>query len=95
LGIQRELLSAEVRLDKDFNLWGVQMTYFDCLIAGAWMFAIGWFLGATYVQNQKKKTEKTQSPSAIEKSVPSESVEQCNEREAWRAVEIGTAGAAD
>jgi len=33
------------------------MTYFDCFVLGAWMFAIGWFLGAVYGQNHTEKTE--------------------------------------
>jgi hypothetical protein len=33
------------------------MTYFDCFMAGAWMFALGWFLGAIYLQNRIEETE--------------------------------------
>jgi len=33
------------------------MPYFDCFMIGAWMFAMGWFLGAVYVQNHEEKTE--------------------------------------
>jgi len=32
------------------------MTYFDCFIVAAWMFAMGWFFGAIYVQNQNEKS---------------------------------------
>jgi hypothetical protein len=39
------------------------MTYFDCFVVGAWMFAIGWALGAIHVQNQ---TEKTGMPPVVE-----------------------------
>jgi len=45
------------------------MTYFHCFMVAAWMFAIGWFLGAIYVQGQ---TEQTESPqvSEVEESGP-------------------------
>jgi hypothetical protein len=33
------------------------MTYFDCFVVGSWMFVIGWFAGAIYMQNQDEKTE--------------------------------------
>jgi len=33
------------------------MTYFDCFVAGSWMFALGWFLGGIYLQNHNEKTE--------------------------------------
>ena len=51
------------------------MTYFDCFVVGAWMFAIGWFFGAVYVQNQNEKTEK---PPVAEQPEP------CPECQAWR-----------
>jgi hypothetical protein len=51
------------------------MTYFDCFMVAAWMFAIGWFLGAIYVQNQNEKTE---SPRVTEVTEPSPNYE------AWR-----------
>lgn len=60
------------------------MTYFDCCVAGAWMFAIGWFWGAIYVQNHGEKTE---SPSVSEKPEPSP------EYEAWRVPMAGSAAA--
>jgi hypothetical protein len=44
------------------------MTYFDCFVVGAWMFAFGWFFGATHVQN---RTEKTEIPPELEQPVPS------------------------
>jgi hypothetical protein len=34
------------------------MTYFDCFVVGSWMFALGWFLGAIYVQNHTEETER-------------------------------------
>jgi hypothetical protein len=34
------------------------MTYFDCFIVGSSMFAIGWFLGALYLQNHGEEREK-------------------------------------
>jgi len=33
------------------------MPYFDCFMTGSWMFALGWFLGAIYVQNHNEETE--------------------------------------
>jgi len=60
------------------------MTYFDCFVVGSWMFAIGWFLGAVYVQNH---TEKMESPRASEKLEPSA------ECEAWRVVSAASAAA--
>jgi hypothetical protein len=60
------------------------MTYFDCFVVGAWMFAIGWFLGAIYMQNQSEKTER---PSVSEKPEPSP------ESEAWRVPIAGSAAA--
>jgi len=60
------------------------MLYFDCFVVGSWMFAIGWFLGAVYVQNH---TEKTESPRA------SEELERCTECEAWRVLSTASAAA--
>jgi len=40
------------------------MTYFDCFMAGSWMFALGWFLASIYVQNHNEETE---SPRVSEK----------------------------
>jgi hypothetical protein len=33
------------------------MTYFDCFVAASWAFAVGWFLGAIYVQNHNQTAE--------------------------------------
>jgi hypothetical protein len=33
------------------------MLYFDCFVVGSWMFALGWFLGAIYVQNRNEETD--------------------------------------
>jgi len=60
------------------------MTYFYCFVIGSWMFAIGWFLGAVYMQNHDEKTE---SPRAIEKLEP------CTECEAWRVLSTASAAA--
>jgi len=51
------------------------MPYFDCFVIAAWAFALGWFLGAIYVQNCH---EKTGSPRVIEQP------ERCPECEAGR-----------
>ncbi len=61
------------------------MTYFDCFVVGSWMFAIGWFLGAIYVQ---ERYENAQHPRASE--IP----ERCSESEAWRPP-VGASAAAD
>jgi len=60
------------------------MTYFYCFVVGAWMFALGWFLGAVYVQNYSEQTE---SPRA------SEDFEKCTECEAWRVLSTASAAA--
>jgi len=64
------------------------MTYFDCFLVGSWMFAMGWFLGAVYVQNHN---EETASPRQSEKT------ERRPERQELRlpAVARGRAAAAD
>jgi hypothetical protein len=54
------------------------MLYFDCFMIGAWMFAMGWFLGAVYVQNHKENAERP---------------ERSPEREAWRRAVLASAGA--
>ena len=60
------------------------MPYFDCFVVGAWMFAIGWFLGAIYVQNNSEEAER---PRATEKP------ERCPECEAWRLPAVASASA--
>jgi len=60
------------------------MTNFDCFVVGAWMFAIGWFLGAIYMQNHDEKTE---SPH------PSEKLQRCTECEGWRVPTAASAAA--
>jgi hypothetical protein len=54
------------------------MLHFDCFMIGAWMFAMGWFLGAVYVQNHKDKTERP---------------ERSPEGEAWRGAVVASASA--
>ena len=61
------------------------MTYFDCFVVGSWMFAMGWFLGAIYVQNL---TEETESPRVVEQQP-----ERCTECEAWRLPAMASASA--
>lgn len=60
------------------------MVYFDCFVVGSWMFAIGWFLGAIYVQNQNEKRE---SPRAEQELEP------CTVCEAWRLPIVASASA--
>jgi len=60
------------------------MPYFDCFVAASWMFAIGWFLGAIYAQNQNEKAE---SPRTSE--VPEPSLD----REAWQLPAVASASA--
>jgi len=62
------------------------MTYFDCFVVGSWMFAMGWFLEAVYMQNQDEKRE---SPRV------DEAPERCSECEAWRLPISTSAVAAD
>ncbi|HXZ33115.1 MAG TPA: hypothetical protein VEH30_12620 [Terriglobales bacterium] len=61
------------------------MPYFYCLLAGSWMFALGWFLGAIYVQNQNDKTPT---------SIVGEQQVAYPDFETWR-LGVGAAGAAD
>jgi len=63
---------------------GSYMTGFDCYVVGAWTFAMGWFLGAVYVQNRNEKTERLPV---------SEKPEPCTECEAWRLPVVQTAAA--
>jgi len=63
------------------------MTYFDCFVVGSWMFAMGWFLGAVYMQNHAEETEEIESPRASEK------LEKCTECEAWRVLSTASAAA--
>jgi hypothetical protein len=51
------------------------MTYFDCFLAGSWMLAIGWFLGAIWMQNHNEETQISQV---------SETPGRCPECESWR-----------
>jgi hypothetical protein len=60
------------------------MLYLHYFMVGAWMFAIGCFLGAIYVQNHD---EKAKSPRLLEK------VEKCTECEAWRVLNAASAAA--
>lgn len=65
------------------------MTYFDCFVVGSWMFVLGWFFGAVYMQN---RAEETQTPRVTEEAEP----ERCPECEAWRLpVLTGSEMAAD
>jgi hypothetical protein len=66
------------------------MTYFDCFVVASWMFAIGWFLGAIYVQNHYEKTE---SPRTSEELDVSEKPERRPEAEAWRLPVAASASA--
>jgi hypothetical protein len=60
------------------------MPYFDCFVVGSWMFAIGWFLGAIYVQNQNEQTE---SPPVVAQP------ERCPECEVWGLPDVASASA--
>ena len=62
------------------------MTYFDCFVAGSWMFVLGWYVGAIYVQNHNEKRESPRASEKLEKWSlrASEELEQCGECEAWR-----------
>ena len=67
------------------GLWGYRMTYFDCFVLTSWAFAIGWFLGAIYVQNHSEKTERPRV---------SEKLEPCPECEGLR-LPVAASAAAD
>jgi len=68
------------------------MLYVHYFIVASWMFALGWFLGAIYVQNH---TEETESPRAVEKLEVRalEKLEPCTECEAWRVVNVASVAA--
>jgi hypothetical protein len=51
------------------------MTYFDCFVAASWAFAIGWFFGAIYVQNQNEKAESPRLAQEPETSLRVETLE--------------------
>jgi hypothetical protein len=61
------------------------MLYFHYFMVGAWMFAIGWFFGAVYMQNQNENKE---TPRAVEKLEP------CMECDALR-LPVAASAAAD
>jgi len=60
------------------------MTYFDCFVIGSWMFALGWFIGAIYVQNEKEETPIVRIGGEAEP---------CPDREAWRLSALASASA--
>jgi len=60
------------------------MPYFDCFMAGSWMFALGWFLGAIYVQNHNEEAE---IPRVSEQPEP--------ESEVWRVPAVASGASAD
>ena len=66
------------------------MAYFDCFVVGAWMFAIGWFLGAVYIHNRNEKAE---SPRVTEIFDETEILETYTEDEASRVPAAASAGA--
>jgi hypothetical protein len=51
------------------------MAYFNCFLAGSWMFVIGWYLGAIYMQNRNQEKPV---------SLPAEAPESYVEREGWQ-----------
>lgn len=61
------------------------MLYWDCFVVGSWMFALGWLLGAIYVQNQNEKPQDL--PAREER-------ESCPDCETWR-IRVGASAAAD
>jgi hypothetical protein len=62
------------------------MTYFDCFVAASWALAIGWFLGAIYIQNQNQKAE---SPCLAQEP------ETSSHADAWGLPAVSNASAAD
>jgi hypothetical protein len=60
------------------------MPYFDCFIAGSWMFALGWFLGAICAQNRAEETE-----------IPRVSEPPEQESAVWRVPAVASGASAD
>jgi len=60
------------------------MTYFYCFVVGSWMFALGWFLGAVYVQDYGEQMESPRT---------GENFEKCTACEAWRVLSTASAAA--
>jgi hypothetical protein len=56
--------------------------YFDCFLAGSWMFTFGWFLVAIYMQHHYEKVESERR---------SEMRKQRAETETWRLPVVGSA----
>lgn len=57
------------------------MSYFDCFVAGSWMFVLGWYVGAIYVQSHNQKRESSRVAESLRVT---EKPERCPECEAWR-----------
>ena len=74
----KEIGTAVRRSEEVFNV------VLRLLRVGSWMFAIGWFLGAIYVQNQDEKME---GPRVVEQA------EVCPECEAWRLPAVASVSA--
>ncbi len=62
------------------------MTQFDCFVAGSWMFVLGWYAGAIFMQNHNEKKERSR-PRLVEIAEP------CTECEAWRLPVAASASA--
>ena len=50
------------------------MTFFDCVVVGAWAFAIGWSCGAVYIQNQNEKRKSPRAAGKPERSTDCDAV---------------------
>jgi hypothetical protein len=72
------------------------MSYFDCFVVGAWMFAIGWFLGAIYVQNRTEGTQTSRVADETRRARVTEIPEPCPDCHEWGLpVQTGSGAAAD
>ncbi len=71
------------------------MLYFDCFVAGSWMFVLGWYVGAIYVQNHNEKRESSHVAESLRvtESARLSEPERCTECEAWRLPVAASASA--
>ena len=66
------------------------MTYFDCFVVGSWMFVIGWYVGAIYMQNRNEEGEKPRVTKTLRLVEEPERSSGC---EAWRLPVAASASA--
>lgn len=71
------------------------MTHFYCLVAGSWMFVLGWYAGAIYMQNHNEQTERLRLDEIAKSERPrlAKIPEPCLECDAWRLPAAASASA--